>query len=300
MRGSGDSCDASIGPGGLRSWACVPLQRDVRPQTDRRRGPRSAGPGRRSRSPSRCRIAAATRPSEGPARLAERFRERTGIATTPDASAPRGSSPSRSRRGPPFDVFLAANAKFVEDLAAAGVVDPGSVRPYARGIARALAVHQARRRQGPRPRRPGEARGQEDRHGQPRVRPLTAWPASRRSRRPGLWTSSRAEDRPGRVGPPGPHVRPERATPRPALVGRAIADVPEVRVGRGRSRALRPDRRRGSGVVAASGQPATSRARSPRSCSGTEGQAILREFGFQPPHPARIERRAATKRQTSR
>ena len=44
------------------------------------------------------------------------------------------------RQGAPFDVFLSANLEFVEKLGATGIVDPGSIQPYARGVL-ALAVN---------------------------------------------------------------------------------------------------------------------------------------------------------------
>ena len=39
----------------------------------------------------------------------------------------------RSSRGAPFDIFLAANQSFVDELASQGLIEPDSVRPYARG-----------------------------------------------------------------------------------------------------------------------------------------------------------------------
>src|SRR5437868_3815344 len=44
-----------------------------------------------------------------------------------------GQLAQQIRQGAPFDVFLAANRKFVDDLATEGAIRPGSVRPYARG-----------------------------------------------------------------------------------------------------------------------------------------------------------------------
>jgi molybdate transport system substrate-binding protein len=64
--------------------------------------------------------------------LAARFQADTGIKV--EASV--GSSGKLAKDiagGAPFDVFLSANRKFVDDLAATKAIDPASVRPYARG-----------------------------------------------------------------------------------------------------------------------------------------------------------------------
>ena len=55
-----------------------------------------------------------------------------------------GQLAEQIRKGAPFDVFLAANMKFVADLEAEGVVERGSARSYARGSL-VLAVHHSAR-----------------------------------------------------------------------------------------------------------------------------------------------------------
>jgi molybdate transport system substrate-binding protein len=53
-----------------------------------------------------------------------------------------GQLADQIRQGAPFDVFLAANQRFVKDLADEGLIRPDSVRPYAKGSL-VLAVHSA-------------------------------------------------------------------------------------------------------------------------------------------------------------
>jgi molybdate transport system substrate-binding protein len=64
--------------------------------------------------------------------LLDRFRSRTGVATTPvfDAS---GRLAEQIKNGAPYDIFMAANITFVDDLAKAGLIGPESVHPYAQG-----------------------------------------------------------------------------------------------------------------------------------------------------------------------
>jgi molybdate transport system substrate-binding protein len=73
--------------------------------------------------------------------LAERFTRQTRIEVRSTFGA-SGQLAEQVRAGAPFDVFLAANQKFVQDLAAEGLVRPESVRPYAVGAV-VLAVHDA-------------------------------------------------------------------------------------------------------------------------------------------------------------
>ena len=87
------------------------------------------------------RIAAASDLQHALPRLADRFRQQTGIMSTLTLDA-SGRLAEQIKAGAPFDVFLAANVKFVSDLAAAGLILPESVQPYARG-ALVLCVHRA-------------------------------------------------------------------------------------------------------------------------------------------------------------
>ncbi len=108
--------------------------------------------------------------------LAERFRKDHGVevVTTIGSS---GNLARQVRQGAPFDLFLSANRRYVEDLADEGVIAPETVAPYAVGVL-VLAVNRASG---------GAIEGLEDLSG----------PGSRRSR----WRtriSPRTGSRPGR------------------------------------------------------------------------------------------------------
>jgi molybdate transport system substrate-binding protein len=64
--------------------------------------------------------------------LGNRFRARTGIATTPTFLS-SGQLAQQIEQGAPYDMFLAANESFVRDLTERGLIRPGSIHPYARG-----------------------------------------------------------------------------------------------------------------------------------------------------------------------
>jgi molybdate transport system substrate-binding protein len=78
------------------------------------------------------RVAAASDLRDACPRLSERFEEKTGIKVTPSFGA-SGQLAAQIAQGAPFDLFLAANQSFVDDLVAHGLIEPDSVRPYARG-----------------------------------------------------------------------------------------------------------------------------------------------------------------------
>jgi Bacterial extracellular solute-binding protein len=115
------------------------------------RGPRAAGQKAPDLAAGRLppaaaqpvRIAAASDLQRVLPRLIERFQSQAPTAVTPaltlDAS---GQLAQQIKAGAPFDLFLSANVKFVSDLAAAGLVEPASVRPYARGSL-VLCLHRA-------------------------------------------------------------------------------------------------------------------------------------------------------------
>lgn len=71
--------------------------------------------------------------------IIERFKTRTGIDVIPSFDS-SGHISEQIKAGAPFDVFLAANQSFVKKLADEKLVLLDSVRPYARG-ALVLAVH---------------------------------------------------------------------------------------------------------------------------------------------------------------
>ncbi len=78
------------------------------------------------------RIAAASDLQSALPRLVDRFQARTGIVASPSFLA-SGQLAQQIRQGAPFDVFLSANEAFVRDLAGEGLIRPDSVQAYARG-----------------------------------------------------------------------------------------------------------------------------------------------------------------------
>ena len=152
------------------------------------------------------RIAAASDLQHALPRLAERFKQRTGTMSTLTLDA-SGRLAEQIKAGAPFDVFLAANVKFVSELAAAGLVLPESVQPYARG-ALVLCVHRAASRQ---------VLGLDD-LSRPAIKKIAiANPdyapygfAARQALQRGAVVEPGAEDRAGRFGAPGPDLREQR------------------------------------------------------------------------------------------
>jgi molybdate transport system substrate-binding protein len=235
------------------------------------------GQGETNREPLR--IAAASDLQKVLPRLAERFRERTKTATTLTLDA-SGRLAEQIKAGAPYDIFLAANAKFVEDLAAAGAVEPGSARPYAIGEL-VLCVHQAVADQ---------VRSLTD-----LVRPevskiAIANPeyapygvAARQAlEKAGLWKDLEAKIvRADSVRQALAYA--QNGDAEAALVSRAIADVPEVRLVEVDTALYEP-------IVQVLGI-VSSGARRERAGEfaafvlGEEGQAILREFHFRPTSP---------------
>ena len=209
---------------------------------------------------------------------------RTGTATTLTLRC-LGPARRADQGGAPFDVFLSANVRSSSDLAAGGSSCPARSGPTP-GARSCSAVHAAVGRPG---------RGLAD-LGRPEVKKIAiANPeyapygvaAKQALEQAGLWSSSRAEDRAGRSVRQALHYV-QTGDAEAALVGRALADVPEVRVDRGRSRALRPARpgagdRRGQRPA-----PTTPRVRPVRARRGGAGD------------PARVRLRAAVIRPGSR
>jgi molybdate transport system substrate-binding protein len=225
------------------------------------------------------RIAAASDLQKVLPRLAERFRERTGMSATLTLDA-SGRLAEQIKAGAPYDVFLAANAKFVEDLAAAGAVDAGSVRPYALGEL-VLCVHQA----------VGEQVRSLPDLGRPEVKKIAiANPeyapygvAARQAlERAGLWRGLEAKVvRADSVRQALTYA--QNGDAEAALVSRSIADVPDVRLVEVDPSLYEPIVQV-LGVVAAGAR----RERAGEFAEfvlGDEGQAILREFHFRPTSP---------------
>ena len=93
-----------------------------------------AGCGKSQEAPadSPLRVAAASDLQKAFPILAARFQLDHNIKAIATFKA-SGQLTQQLEQGAPFDLFLAANRRFVEELAAKKIIDPASVRPYARG-----------------------------------------------------------------------------------------------------------------------------------------------------------------------
>jgi molybdate transport system substrate-binding protein len=209
-------------------------------------------------------------------KLADRFQVRSGIVVMPTFLS-SGVLAQQIKQGAPYDLFLAANEAFVRDLAGGGYIRPESVRAYARGSL-VLAAY-------------GELDGRVASLNdllRPEVRkialanPETA-PYGKAGKqaleRAGLWEQLQpkiviAESVRQAL------LYAQKGDAEAALVGRAIADVPEVRT-------VQIDPKLYDPIVQALGIVTESTRRSDseafaRFILSEEGQAILKEFGFQP------------------
>jgi molybdate transport system substrate-binding protein len=86
----------------------------------------------RRQTPPPLRIAAASDLQLVLPRLTDQFQARTGIVASITFGA-SGQLAEQIKQGAPFDVFLSANETFVRDLAGGGFIKPGSMHRYARG-----------------------------------------------------------------------------------------------------------------------------------------------------------------------
>jgi molybdate transport system substrate-binding protein len=82
--------------------------------------------------PEPLRVAAASDMQDVFPILASAFKLDTGLDVEPVFGA-SGQLAQQIKAGAPFDLYLAANSRFVDDLAKAGAIKSDSVRPYARG-----------------------------------------------------------------------------------------------------------------------------------------------------------------------
>lgn len=78
------------------------------------------------------RVAAASDLQQAMPILAAAFRQDHEIEVVPTFGA-SGQLAEQIRQGAPFEVFLSANRDFVDRLAKEGIIQPDSVKPYARG-----------------------------------------------------------------------------------------------------------------------------------------------------------------------
>jgi molybdate transport system substrate-binding protein len=224
--------------------------------------------------PPPLRIAAASDLQAALPRLAERFLAKSGIAISPTFQS-SGLLAQQIKQGAPYDVFLAANEAFVRDLAAGGSIRAESVHAYARGTL-ILAVY----------RDLGDRVGSFADLVKPEVKkialanPETA-PYGKAGKqaleRAGLWEKLQskivvAESVRQAL------VYAEKGDVEAALVGRAIANIPEVRTVE-IDPALYDPIVQALGIVADSSRQADAGA-FVTFVLGEEGQAILKEFGF--------------------
>ncbi len=221
-------------------------------------------------------IAAASDLQAALPRLEDRFRAKSGVAIT-STFLSSGLLAQQIKQGAPYDVFLSANEAFVRDLAQGGSIRPESVRVYGRGSL-VLAVY----------RDLGDRVGSLADLARPEVKkialanPETA-PYGKAGKqaleRSGLWEKLQpkivvAESVRQAL------LYAQKGDAEAALVGRAIADIPEVR-------AIEVDPGLYDPIVQALGIVADSDHQEDAEAFvlfvlGEEGQANLKDFGFRP------------------
>jgi molybdate transport system substrate-binding protein len=247
--------------------------------------------GDHSADPRPLRIAAASDLQRVLPRLVERFQARTQATTTLTFDS-SGRLAEQIRAGAPFDVFLSANTRFVTDLASEGLIVSETVRPYARGSL-VLCVHKSVREDVSDLSALKQARVRKIAIANPEYAPYGI--AARQAlERAGFWSSLepkivRAESVRQAM------VYVQNGDAEAALVSRALADVPEVRVVE-IDRSLYEPLIQAAGVVAAT----TQRDRAAEFLDftvGEEGQGILRAAGFEnaPAEAKETDRGAAAK-----
>ncbi len=226
------------------------------------------------------RIAAASDLQTALPKLAARFKANTGSEPTLIFGA-SGQLTEQIRRGAPFDVFLSANESFVRSLAHDGIIKPESVRAYAQGTLVLAVYHKF----GDRVSSIGDLV-------KPEVKKIAvAFP----DLAPYGKAATEAIERAGLKEKLGPKIvfaesvrqalfYAQRGNAEAAFVGRAIADVPEVKCVELDPKLYKPIVQ-ALGVVRATARPAEAE-RFAQFVLGDEGQAILKQFGFSPPPPA--------------
>lgn len=256
---------------GFATWGCGDSGRNppAAPLTTEAQGNPSPG--------SPLRIAAASDLQAALPELANRFRAMTGIESSL-TFGPSGQLAEQIKQGAPFDVFLSANESFVRNLAAGALIMPDSVRPYARGSL-VLAVYHTF----------GEQVRSLNDLSIPQVRKIAlANPATapygkagkQALERAGLWE---------KVQPKivfAESVRQallyaQRGDAEAAIVGKAIANVPEIRTVQ-IDATLHDPIIQALGVVRATSRVADAE-HFVRFVLDQEGQSILKEFGFASP-----------------
>lgn len=220
------------------------------------------------------RIAAASDLQAALPKLGERFQARTGIAIA-STFLSSGVLAQQIKQGAPYDVFLSANEAFVRDLASGGSIRPESVHAYARGSL-VLAVYGEF----------GDRVGSLADLTKAEVKKIAlANPETAPYGRAGKQSLERAELwetlRPKIVIAESVRqalLYAQNGDAEAALVGRAIADLPEVRT-------VEIDPKLYDPIVQAMGIVADSPRRAEAGAFvdfvlSDEGQGILKEFGF--------------------
>jgi molybdate transport system substrate-binding protein len=224
--------------------------------------------------PPPLRIAAASDLQLALPKVAERFQASTGTKTSLTFGA-SGQLAEQIKQGAPFDVFLSANETFVRDLAAEGSIKPGSVHRYARGSL-VLAVY---RSVDDKVQSLADLKRDEVKKialADPAVAPYGK-AGKQALQNAGLWEELQAKIViAGSVRQALQYV--QKGNAETALIGRAIANVPEVRTVEVDKQLYEPIIQ-ALGVVAASGRSADAEL-FVRFVLGAEGQETLKEFGF--------------------
>jgi molybdate transport system substrate-binding protein len=232
--------------------------------------------GQAATSAGPLRVAAASDLQAALPALAKPFRAAGGAQITPTVQS-SGVLARQIEQGAPYDLFFAANESFVRDLAARGAIRPESVQIYARGSL-VLAVHRdmadrvksladlAR----PEVKRIAVANPETAPYGKAGKQALE---------RSGLWESLRpriVEAESVRQA----LLHAQNGDAEAALVGRAIADVPEV-VAFEIDPALHDPIVQALGIVSDSPRQREAAAFA-NFVMSPEGQGILKRFGFRP------------------
>ncbi len=236
------------------------------------------GPGSAKESGSGIplRIAAASDLQLALPKLLDRFQAGTGIVLTPVFLA-SGKLAEQIKQGAPFDVFMAANESFVRDLADGGFIRPESVHPYVRGSLVLAVYHEL-----------GETVRSLADLDKPEVKKIAlANPATAPYGKAGKQALERAslweKLQPKIVQADSVRqalLYAQKGDAEAALVGRAIAAVPEIRAVE-IDPGLYDPIVQALGIVQATNRRTDAEAFA-RFVLGAEGQAILKEFGFQP------------------
>jgi molybdate transport system substrate-binding protein len=222
------------------------------------------------------RIAAASDLQLALPKLRDQFEAGTGIATELSFGA-SGRLAEQIKAGAPFDIFLAANQSFVRDLADGGIVKAESVHSYARGSLVLAVYHELG----------DQVRSLADLT-KPELKKIAlANPATapygkagkQALEQAGLWAQLEPKivlaDSVGQA-----LLYAQKGDAEAALVGRAIANVPGVRLVDVDPQLYDPIVQ-ALGIVAASARTAEAE-QFARFVLGKEGQGILKESGFAP------------------